>query len=288
MSWIYLIQPYVRAADMTLLAKLTSIAYPLGDIVILCVLVRLVFGGGTRNMSVRLLTAGALGLLVADCVYGWIQLHGSWKVGGPTDMGWVVFYVLLGGGGAAPGHARADGGAALAAPAPEAGHSRSSGRDVARRPASPRVARRGRRTQRRRGPRRRLGGCVRSGHAPTDRPGARCRRSTLAESRRCEAFSERLVTATERSDVWNAAVDAVVAIGAAGVIGCVVTNQATLGEEIVAATWPELVGAAVEVAALDGEGDRRTIWLGGDGTVGAGAAVHELDPARAPWARRRS
>ena len=61
LSWIYLIQPYVRAADMTLLAKLTSVAYPLGDILILCVLVRLVFGGGTRNTSVRLLTVGALG-----------------------------------------------------------------------------------------------------------------------------------------------------------------------------------------------------------------------------------
>ena len=96
LSWIYLIQPYVRAVDINLFSKLTSIAYPLGDILILCVLVRLVFGGGTRNMSVRFLTVGALGLLVADCAYGWIQLHGSWKVGGPTDLGWVLFYVCWG------------------------------------------------------------------------------------------------------------------------------------------------------------------------------------------------
>ena len=39
---------------------------------------------------------GALGVLGADCVYGWIQLHGSWKVGGPTDLGWVLFYVCWG------------------------------------------------------------------------------------------------------------------------------------------------------------------------------------------------
>jgi len=92
-SWVYLIQPYMHAADITLLYRLTSVAYPVGDILILCVLVRLVFGGGTRNASVRLLMTGALGLLVADCIYGWIQLHGSWRVGGPTDLGWVLFYV---------------------------------------------------------------------------------------------------------------------------------------------------------------------------------------------------
>jgi hypothetical protein len=38
LSWIYLIQPYVHAAHMTLLTKFTSIAYPLGDILLLCVL----------------------------------------------------------------------------------------------------------------------------------------------------------------------------------------------------------------------------------------------------------
>lgn len=93
LSWIFLIQPFVHAANMTLLPKLTSIAYPLGDIVLLSVLVRLVFGGATRNASLRLLGIGAVGVLGADCAYGWIQLHGSWKVGGPVDLGWVLFYV---------------------------------------------------------------------------------------------------------------------------------------------------------------------------------------------------
>ncbi len=84
LSWIYLIQPYVDA-DMGILSKLTSVAYPIGDILLLCVLVRLVFGGGTRNSALRLLAVGAIGVFAADCVYGWIQLHGSWRVGGPTD-----------------------------------------------------------------------------------------------------------------------------------------------------------------------------------------------------------
>jgi hypothetical protein len=96
LSWIFLIQPYVHAHGMTYVTKAVSIAYPLGDILFLCLLARLLAGGGLRNASLRFLTAGVVGVLVADCVYGWIQLNGSWKVGGPTDIGWVAFYVLWG------------------------------------------------------------------------------------------------------------------------------------------------------------------------------------------------
>ncbi|MGD0692831.1 MAG: GGDEF domain-containing protein, partial [Acidimicrobiales bacterium] len=38
LSWIFLIRPYVHDADMTWFVKATSIAYPLGDILLLCVL----------------------------------------------------------------------------------------------------------------------------------------------------------------------------------------------------------------------------------------------------------
>ena len=96
LSWIYLIQPYVHSHDISFFVKAVSIAYPLGDLLIWCMLVRLLAGGGGRNASLRLLSLGAVGLLTADCVYGWIQLHGNWKVGGPTDLGWVAFYLLWG------------------------------------------------------------------------------------------------------------------------------------------------------------------------------------------------
>ena len=81
------------------------------------------------------------------------------------------------------------------------------------------------------------------------------------------SFSERLVTATEKADVWNAAVEAVVAIGAGGVIGCVVSDMALRNEEIVAATWTQLVGVAVDVTAVTGQGDRREVCFAGGGTA---------------------
>ena len=96
LSWIYLIQPYVHAHDMSLVVKTVSIAYPVGDIFLLCMVARLLAGGSGRNLSLCFLTIGAVGMLTADCVYGWIQLNGNWKVGGPTDLGWVAVYVLWG------------------------------------------------------------------------------------------------------------------------------------------------------------------------------------------------
>jgi diguanylate cyclase (GGDEF)-like protein/PAS domain S-box-containing protein len=96
LAWIFLIEPYVDAADMGLFAKVISIAYPLGDIAILCVLARLLSAGGRRNWSLYLLALGAGGLLSADVAYEAIQLNGTWKVGGPTDLGWVLFYLCWG------------------------------------------------------------------------------------------------------------------------------------------------------------------------------------------------
>ena len=96
LSWIFLIQPYVRAHGMTLFQKVISIGYPLGDIVILGLLLRLVLTGAMRNRSMQLLTLGGAGVLVADTAYGFIQLNGTWKVGGPVDLGWVLFYLCWG------------------------------------------------------------------------------------------------------------------------------------------------------------------------------------------------
>jgi diguanylate cyclase (GGDEF)-like protein/PAS domain S-box-containing protein len=262
LSWIYLIQPYVHAADMGLLPKLTSIAYPLGDILLLCVLVRLVFGGSTRNTSLRLLVLGATGVLGADCVYGWIQLHGSWHVGGPTDLGWVLFYLCWGAAALHP--AMRDltierawkprhlslitlsvlSVSALIAPVAlvyrEVTGVPTDGGILAIVSASVFIL-----------VILRLIGLV---------------RAQTADARREQAlrgFSEFLVTATNRSEVLDAAVGAVLNIKAAGVIGCIVVASESERSEVLAATWSEVVGTSVTVARSDIRSSRRTVGLGG-------------------------
>jgi diguanylate cyclase (GGDEF)-like protein/PAS domain S-box-containing protein len=96
LSWVFLMGPYVHEANLSLVERLVSIAYPLGDVLLLAMLARLWSGGGLGTCAARLLGAGAIALLVADTLYGLIQLHGTWSDGGPVDLGWIVFYSCWG------------------------------------------------------------------------------------------------------------------------------------------------------------------------------------------------
>jgi len=51
LSWVFLISPYAHDAALHLGAKLVSVAYPLGDILLLGVGVRMTVGGGRRSAS---------------------------------------------------------------------------------------------------------------------------------------------------------------------------------------------------------------------------------------------
>lgn len=97
LSWIFLIGPNVRAPG-GLLVRLTSAAYPLGDILLLAMLAHLWSAGGLRNTAGRLLTMGTVGTLVADSVYGLAGLHPqfNWHDGNPFDLGWILFYSCWG------------------------------------------------------------------------------------------------------------------------------------------------------------------------------------------------
>jgi diguanylate cyclase (GGDEF)-like protein/PAS domain S-box-containing protein len=95
-SWAYLIAPYAHDASLTLLQRLTSMAYPVADLVVLGVAVRLLLGGGRRGPSSHLLVVALLALLTTDAVYGWASVNGGYDPGGLLDAGWLCFYVLCG------------------------------------------------------------------------------------------------------------------------------------------------------------------------------------------------
>ncbi|MFG2905774.1 EAL domain-containing protein [Kitasatospora sp. NPDC048286] len=96
LAWIYLILPYARNPDLDWFQKAVSIAYPLGDVVVLALLLRLLTPRGGTSRSLRLLAFGSLGLLVSDVLYGLIQLHGTWHIGTPVELGWAAFYTAWG------------------------------------------------------------------------------------------------------------------------------------------------------------------------------------------------
>ncbi|MET9518176.1 aminotransferase class I/II-fold pyridoxal phosphate-dependent enzyme [Streptomyces sp. NPDC002994] len=96
--WVFLVQPLAQVEGLTWVQRAISIAYPLGDVLVLALLVRLLTPGSLsgRNRSVQLLVLGTLTLLGFDIAYGILQLNGLWQTGTLLDTGWVVFYTAWG------------------------------------------------------------------------------------------------------------------------------------------------------------------------------------------------
>ena len=96
LSWIYWIAPFTRSHDLSLLEKLVSVGYPLGDVLALAVTLRMLTTPGRRPRALTAIGIAIVGLLVSDIFYGQSQLNSAWTLGGPVDFGWVVFYAVMG------------------------------------------------------------------------------------------------------------------------------------------------------------------------------------------------
>ncbi|MGH2935685.1 MAG: sensor histidine kinase [Gaiellaceae bacterium] len=94
--WIVLMDPYTHGGSGSHLLRLTSLAYPVMDLMLLFAAIRLI-GPGLRVPAMSFLAGGLLFLLFSDFVYGWLQAKG--RYGGPGDFldgTWMAFYLCLG------------------------------------------------------------------------------------------------------------------------------------------------------------------------------------------------
>jgi diguanylate cyclase len=73
-SWVYLITPYVTDPSLGLVEKLISCAYPVGDLLLLCLVVRLLLIPGQRPRAHLLLALSLLVLLLSDSGYAYTIL----------------------------------------------------------------------------------------------------------------------------------------------------------------------------------------------------------------------
>ncbi|HEU4349030.1 MAG TPA: EAL domain-containing protein [Actinoplanes sp.] len=95
-SWVFLIAPYTRDDSLTVLQKIVSVGHPLGDVLALAMLLRLLAIPGRKPAAVSLLSLGIVGVLVSDVTHGLARLDSAWAAGGPMELGWVAFYAALG------------------------------------------------------------------------------------------------------------------------------------------------------------------------------------------------
>jgi PAS domain S-box-containing protein len=96
LSWVALIAPYLHDGSLGLAGKLTSVAYPLGDILLLAAAIRLSVDAGRRQASFYLVAASIVALLFTDFFYGLATLHGTFHHQLVYDLGWIAFYLLFG------------------------------------------------------------------------------------------------------------------------------------------------------------------------------------------------
>ena len=96
LSWIFLMAPYAHDSSLGLGTKLVAIAYPLADVLLLGVAVRMAVGSGRRSPAYYMMISALCAVTITDSIYGWIQLHSTYNPGDPLDAGWIAYYLLLG------------------------------------------------------------------------------------------------------------------------------------------------------------------------------------------------
>jgi diguanylate cyclase (GGDEF)-like protein/PAS domain S-box-containing protein len=96
-SWVFLLSPLSHDPEVTLIQKVTAMAYPVMDLILLTVVVRLAIGGGRRAASFYLMAAAAVALFATDFRYSYYSVQGDvYLQNGFLEPGWASFYLLWG------------------------------------------------------------------------------------------------------------------------------------------------------------------------------------------------
>ncbi|MER7283113.1 GGDEF domain-containing protein [Dactylosporangium sp. NPDC000244] len=69
LAWIFMVKPAASDPDIGLLGHVVSVAYPVGDIVLLAMTVRLLLDGAAHNTSFRLLGTALIAFLAGDTAW---------------------------------------------------------------------------------------------------------------------------------------------------------------------------------------------------------------------------
>lgn len=96
-SWTLILGPIHRAHVGGSLAQVLSLAYPMGDVVMLSLVIILVArSGGARRGSFSLVFVGVVGLAVADSSFTYLTQVNNYGNGTFLDTGWVAGFFLIG------------------------------------------------------------------------------------------------------------------------------------------------------------------------------------------------
>jgi diguanylate cyclase (GGDEF)-like protein len=95
-AWVFVIAPYSTDATLTAAARMTAIAYPVADLMLLAITVRLFLVPGRGCRAQWLLGAGLLVVLLTDGIYAGVSLAGTGPAERFIEVGWLAGYALIG------------------------------------------------------------------------------------------------------------------------------------------------------------------------------------------------
>lgn len=89
-SWVFLMAPIVADTTQSFGEIAVALAYPMLDILLLGVMVRLLLAPGQRVTAMQFLIGAVVAFLVADYPYAFLALQGTYQTGQLVDGGWLL------------------------------------------------------------------------------------------------------------------------------------------------------------------------------------------------------
>ena len=107
LGWIFLIVPDATAASLSWSQRIVSVAYPVGDLLVLVTLARMLAPGTARGPSTVLFALGTVCGVASDVAYDLVNASGR-HPGVLLSLGYVVSAIAWGAAASAPVDGRAD------------------------------------------------------------------------------------------------------------------------------------------------------------------------------------
>ena len=95
-GWASVLGRVYELSGVTLLQKVVMLAYPLGDVVVVTIILTAALRLGRRaRSSLALVIAGVIAILVADCWFAFASASDGFDSGGPLDGFWTIGFLLI-------------------------------------------------------------------------------------------------------------------------------------------------------------------------------------------------
>jgi diguanylate cyclase len=95
-SWVVLLQEMVHNGDVASFSSWLSLAYPVGDLVLVAMVLHVVTRLRTAPGSLWLLATGLVVMAVADSAFVWMIEAEKFVTGGWIDLAWITAFALIG------------------------------------------------------------------------------------------------------------------------------------------------------------------------------------------------